>query len=362
MLPPTAETERERGRPLHRTDYANEQRRIFGLLIFGFALITVLLGLDAWVGYHGAASVRTDVSALTENQLLSVALIDQVQEVQSALSSIQYRLPAASSVSQREGLKNDEKSVEKALRDLFARIPPSDPEIEIWNEIRKGSLFGDGGRGSDSAIPRPHGAGVVADDRGSPTLIVGGAANSFNRTRQRATTNRQQIERATQQQSLEDRGLLLACLIVACVFLRTAVRIYRRMSEQTAELGRVSWQLLEKQESLARRLSRDLHDELGQNLTALKTNFSRHSSSSCVDAAWIQDCTLLLKNRFETLTRSPSFYGRRCSMISVWIRLWLGFAKGSRSGTKFVSATFPTSGGDLMSKPKLTYSASHRKP
>ena len=46
------------------------------------------------------------------------------------------------------------------------------------------------------------------------------------------------------------------------------------MEWQTAELGRVSWHMLEDQEATARRFSHELHDELGQSLTAVKTNLS----------------------------------------------------------------------------------------
>jgi len=50
--------------------------------------------------------------------------------------------------------------------------------------------------------------------------------------------------------------------------------LIRRLESQTAELGRVSWHMLEDQEATARRFSHELHDELGQSLTAIKTNLS----------------------------------------------------------------------------------------
>jgi signal transduction histidine kinase len=46
------------------------------------------------------------------------------------------------------------------------------------------------------------------------------------------------------------------------------------MEWQTAELGRVSWHMLENQEAAARRFSHELHDELGQSLTAVKANLA----------------------------------------------------------------------------------------
>ena len=45
------------------------------------------------------------------------------------------------------------------------------------------------------------------------------------------------------------------------------------MEWQESELSRVSWHMLEDQESTARRFSHELHDELGQSLTAVKPTF-----------------------------------------------------------------------------------------
>jgi len=47
------------------------------------------------------------------------------------------------------------------------------------------------------------------------------------------------------------------------------------MEWQTAELGRVSWHMLEAQEATARRFSHELHDELGVRMTCMKMDLSR---------------------------------------------------------------------------------------
>jgi signal transduction histidine kinase len=294
MLRETAVIDNDRSRLRDGYGDRQKEKRVFVLLICGFGLITVLLGIDAWVGYRGAASVRIGVAVLTENQLVSGPLIDEIQRVQSELSSIQYRL-AVADPGERAQLKDEIASIEVSLRAVFSRISTSDPEIETWHQIQESSSL------ATSEIQRllsltsgvrPDMAKLTADrERLSATTT-----KLIQTSLVRAEANRRQIENATQKQSVEDRLTLVACLIVASLFLWTAVRIYQRMSEQSKELSHVSWQLLEKQESLARRLSRDLHDELGQTLTALKTNFSRHSSAPCVDPAWIQDCTDLLKS------------------------------------------------------------------
>jgi Signal transduction histidine kinase len=65
---------------------------------------------------------------------------------------------------------------------------------------------------------------------------------------------------------------LLLALICAILTVRMTTELFRKMEWQTGELSRVSWHLLENQETTARRFSHELHDELGQSLTAVKAN------------------------------------------------------------------------------------------
>ena len=74
-------------------------------------------------------------------------------------------------------------------------------------------------------------------------------------------------------------------LIFAVVTVRMVSQLIRRLEWQTAELGRVSWHMLEDQEATARRFSHELHDELGQSLTAIKTNLSALAAAAGEDAA-----------------------------------------------------------------------------
>jgi signal transduction histidine kinase len=69
--------------------------------------------------------------------------------------------------------------------------------------------------------------------------------------------------------------------------------MFRKMEWQAGELSRVSWHMLESQESTARRFSHELHDELGQSLTALKANvMSLHRTDD--SEGRISDCVGLV--------------------------------------------------------------------
>jgi len=82
------------------------------------------------------------------------------------------------------------------------------------------------------------------------------------------------IEQRSEELLNELEFILAACFVLAlgCAALTVVfiTRTLRRLEWQTEELNRVSWNMLEDQERVARRFSHEMHDELGQALTGLK--------------------------------------------------------------------------------------------
>lgn len=63
-------------------------------------------------------------------------------------------------------------------------------------------------------------------------------------------------------------------LICATWAVRASTGLFRRLELQASQLTQMQYQFLETQENVARRFSHELHDELGQTLTAVKANLS----------------------------------------------------------------------------------------
>ena len=76
----------------------------------------------------------------------------------------------------------------------------------------------------------------------------------------------------------------LAWVLGLCIVLAAATagmtvwiiqRAFARLEWQTLELARVSWHMIDSHEKMARRFSHEMHDELGQSLSALRRMLSR---------------------------------------------------------------------------------------
>lgn len=274
------------------------------LLVAGFVLIIVLIGVDGVAGFRSILSIRENVSTMTETQFRNVVLIDGVQRAEASLGALYYRLSSDYHREERAQISERVVAIEKTLGELFAQVSPADPDLAVWSDVR------------DSATE------VIAEVRRllelqpgatldpSPLIqkrarLSSATAHLIRSNHNRAEITRVEIERIAKRQLIEDAILLGAVLLLACicawVVLRSAKRLYSRMNRQTEELNRVSWQLLEKQESLSRRLSHELHDELGQSLTALKTNFTRHAKAGFADSNWVQDCGDLLRDSIRNV-------------------------------------------------------------
>lgn len=97
-----------------------------------------------------------------------------------------------------------------------------------------------------------------------------------------------QIEVQSQQLLDELEFVLGVCLLLALgcagVTIHMTRRAFTRLEWQASELERVSWHMLQDQEVVARRFSHEMHDELGQSLTGLKSMLKRLSGSEFVES------------------------------------------------------------------------------
>jgi signal transduction histidine kinase len=106
----------------------------------------------------------------------------------------------------------------------------------------------------------------------------------------------QQIEEQSQLLLDELELVLGVCLIMAfacaAVTVYTTRRAFQRLEWQAEELERVSWQMLQDQEVVARRFSHEMHDELGQSLTGLKSMLKRMDAQRFVESR--TECVAIL--------------------------------------------------------------------
>lgn len=262
----------------------------------------LLLGTDGVVGFRSIVSIRESASRLTDSQFRSVVLIDEVQRVQSALGSVLYRLASGGNRVDREQLGKRVDNIEESFRGLFASIPEDDPDIALWRSVEADSE--EATREADRILSTPSQRADLVRLMAAREKLLASTSALIHANHARAEATRRQIEDLASRQLAEDATLLTCCLLTAvlCAWLvlSTASKLNRQVSEHAAELGRVSWQLLERQENLARRLSHELHDELGQSLTALKTNFARFAAAHEADPKWMEDCSGLLRDSIRS--------------------------------------------------------------
>ncbi|MBV8897024.1 MAG: sensor histidine kinase [Acidobacteriaceae bacterium] len=69
-------------------------------------------------------------------------------------------------------------------------------------------------------------------------------------------------------------GCVVLSLLCSLWAARASATLFGTLEQQSAELVQMQYQFLETQEETARRFSHELHDELGQALTAIKANLS----------------------------------------------------------------------------------------
>ena len=268
-------------------------------------------------------------------QTAAVQLLNDVQTEEGSLSEVFYSLTARPA--RQTGLLPQRLQMLSAAIHQKTGLGTSLSNAADWQRVReKADQFVAEGRamlqrpGSPAAkLARAHQEVIDAmADLTSSTF----AASTLMRRRE-AERNAERVQHALLLLS-GALGLAFAGAVLTVYF---ANRMFGQVRSQALELRLLSSRTMSDQEETARRFSRELHDHLGQTLSALEANLVAMQHAQKFDAGRIEDCFVVLKDavehvrEFSQLLR-PSIlddFGLNASLQ------WLGDKFSERTGIVF---------------------------
>jgi signal transduction histidine kinase len=262
--------------PLQQTKWLTE-RPVLQSLIGGFALVVILLGLADVVAVRSTRTIEDDTRQVVREQLVMARLLNDVQAEQNTLAAVLHQMAHMPEKVNRDALLRSLENADRALS-RSARAASATPEAQQWrnleNTVRAFSAdVAKVIREQERVSPEELSRLIASHDD-----VVKVEQDLLDLSEVRIAATERSIEQESQKLADRSRWLLGACLALAllCAALTVifARRSIRRIEWQSQELSRVSWHMLQGQETAARRFSHELHDELGQALAALKANLN----------------------------------------------------------------------------------------
>ncbi len=274
---------------------------ILRVLVSGFAVVIALLVASAGLGLENARLLQENAASLVADQKATTRLIAELEREQALLNATLYRisryqLAREPAIERRNLLMAELDDADSELHRLVASSAGT-PRQALWGNLERASTaFSSEGRrvllrggpsgASSRDLFRLHEEVTAAVAR----LIAAGYGDALETQTRIEGRSRGLVRDAG---ILLLGGLLLA-VVGAVVTLRMTARLFRTMAAQDEELQHVTWRLLETQESVARRFSHELHDELGQALAALKANLSSMATNGGPNPERQADCARLV--------------------------------------------------------------------
>ncbi len=248
------------------------ERKALRVVVAGFALVIALL-LGAAVGaVNSARSIRDTANQLAQEQFTVAQLVSELQLEQAALSSLAHQYFRAGESLNKDRLLTILTQLEAVLQRVLQDSSIATDHM-AWERLRGNAHeFSELARKVAGMNPISREAMDELFDAHSriledvSTLMEASSGRSVEAEVRIATQSAEALSRALVW--LGSAGLLAG----VCAFFtaRAEAKIFARMRWQESELGRVSWQMLQSQEEALRRFSHELHDDLGQSLTAIR--------------------------------------------------------------------------------------------
>src|SRR6516225_7377903 len=269
-------------------------QNIFRVLIAGFGLVIALLLAAALVGIRNIQSIQENAASIVREQAVTNRLISELEQQQTNLRDVFSVLARDPDSVDYERIMSQLAQADRDINRISAEGAKTS-ESDLWTELKWASLtFSSEARRllTDENTETYASIELFRDHEAFVSVVGRLLAAEYGKV----NTAQAQIDRRSSRLLwasfvFATTSILLA-LAFAAITVRLASNLIREMEWQAAELGRVSWHMLEDQEATARRFSHELHDELGQSLTAVKANLAAISAGA--GAPRVADCMKLV--------------------------------------------------------------------
>jgi signal transduction histidine kinase len=268
-------------------------RFLLPVLTAGFALLLVLLLVSGWVSIDSMRFVVSDASRFVSEQQATSRLIADVQSEEGNLSRVFYSLVSGRHVDSADLLKRLDALETAMRRTIDSGVAYS--ETTRWNNVRRAAeRFIEEGRATIRS-GRPPNESLVQSHQNLLDAVAELAAASFapggalNAEHERLTAR-------------IDYSLILLSVAVVVAIMGAIITVYFvnrmffRLRWQAAELAQLSSRTMQDQEEAAGRLSREMHDHLGQTLSAIEANLVAMRNQRAFHAGRLEDCLGLVKD------------------------------------------------------------------
>ena len=278
-------------------------KKLLRVLILGFSAVIVFLVAAAFVGVNSAQLIKESAAELVRNELVTTRLIDELQREQETLNATLYRLARGPELLDRARSLAQLDAADQAVARIVAEASGT-PQADLWRQLDTATrAFSSEARRLLALrnVPNYSTRDLLRRHEEVTDLVAKLVANNYSR----AIAAQSRIDQRSSRLVNESVLLLSACLVLALLCAVFTVRItaalFRGMETQAGDLARVTWHMLENQETAARRFSHELHDELGQSLTAIKANLLSLESNGHPDPARLEDCQHLVDDAIQNV-------------------------------------------------------------
>ena len=275
-------------------------RSLLRVLIAGFSLVIILLLAGAFIGIGNIHTIKENAARLVEEQQSTNRLLEEVHRQQASLSEV-------FSILARDPDSLDGAKILSQLDEADGNINrivaegARTPQRRLYDQLQQTSaaFSAEARRLLTVAEPETFSSqDLFRDHEAFISVVAKLIESSYGRAVAAQKQIDQRSERLVKQSAAFLAAFLTLALLCSVLTVRLTAQLLRKMEWQESELSRVSWHMLEDQESTARRFSHELHDELGQSLTAVKANLAAlradRETIGSPDPSRLDDCLRLV--------------------------------------------------------------------